>query len=128
MGNAAMARKILRPYNDDNPIIDTTPPPAQPVALTGRARAMLIMRLTLELMREQRGECYWCGVPMWHPRWTDNAAIDDTDFEDRATFDHRIPRSKGGADTKENGVVACYSCNQHRGDLPFEEYENWPPS
>ncbi len=37
------------------------------------------------------------------------------------TFDHVIPRSKGGETTWENVVAACSSCNLRKGDrLPHE--------
>lgn len=32
------------------------------------------------------------------------------------TIDHIIPRSKGGLDTWENLVTACYPCNTKKGD------------
>jgi 5-methylcytosine-specific restriction endonuclease McrA len=32
-----------------------------------------------------------------------------------ATYDHVIPRSRGGKTTWENVVIACVPCNQHKG-------------
>lgn len=117
-----------RPYNDQNPIIDTTPPPAPRRRRRpgDRDTALRQARLTIELMREQGGECYWCGVAMWHPRLYGTLTDEGRNQDDRATFDHKITVSAGGKTTKENGVAACRSCNNHRGDMPFEEYEKWP--
>lgn len=128
MGKSLSASDKLRPYNDANPIIDTTPAPRQR-ATTKRARARYLASLTVELMREQGNECYWCGCALWHPRVNNEAyTTRPHDPDDRATFDHKITVMAGGKDTKENGVAACYLCNEHRGSTPFEEYEQWTPS
>ena len=50
-----------------------------------------------------RFECQYCGA------------------HDDLTFDHVIPRSRGGRTTWENVVTACSSCNLHKGSqLPGE--------
>lgn len=46
------------------------------------------------------------------------------------TIDHVFPRSRGGLDTWENLVAACYTCNQAKGDKTPEESGMkllWPP-
>ncbi|WOJ89076.1 HNH endonuclease [Methylocapsa polymorpha] len=42
------------------------------------------------------------------------------------TFDHVIPRSKGGTTTWENVVAACSTCNLHKGDRLPGEAHMWP--
>ena len=42
------------------------------------------------------------------------------------TFDHLIPRSKGGHTTWENVVAACSPCNLRKGDRLPREVEMWP--
>lgn len=37
------------------------------------------------------------------------------------SIDHVIPKSKGGEDTWENMVVACFPCNSKKGDKTLEE-------
>ena len=48
----------------------------------------------------------------------------ETKAEQRmATVDHVLPRSKGGADTDDNRVIACYHCNATKADRVLEEAE-----
>ena len=42
------------------------------------------------------------------------------------TFDHVIPRSKGGTTTWENVVAACSPCNLRKGDRLPDEARMWP--
>jgi 5-methylcytosine-specific restriction endonuclease McrA len=49
--------------------------------------------------------CFYCGREL---------------TEATATFDHYRPRSKGGRATRDNGRLACATCNVEKGD-------QWPP-
>jgi 5-methylcytosine-specific restriction endonuclease McrA len=42
------------------------------------------------------------------------------------TFDHLIPRSRGGHTTWENVVTACSSCNLRKGGKRPEQARMWP--
>ncbi len=42
------------------------------------------------------------------------------------TFDHVIPRSKGGTTTWENVVAACSTCNLQKGDRLPNQAHMWP--
>lgn len=42
------------------------------------------------------------------------------------TFDHVVPRSKGGHTTWENVVAACSPCNLRKGDGLPRQVEMWP--
>ena len=55
-----------------------------------------------------RFECQYCG-----------------DRED-LTFDHLIPRSRGGQTTWDNVVAACSTCNLRKGGLPSSRARMWP--
>lgn len=52
------------------------------------------------------GRCQYCGKRV--PR-------------DDITYDHVIPRSKGGRTTWENIVIACLTCNQRKGGRTPEQ-------
>lgn len=45
---------------------------------------------------------------------------------DDLTFDHVVPRSKGGQTTWDNVVAACSPCNLKKGDRLPREVEMWP--
>jgi 5-methylcytosine-specific restriction endonuclease McrA len=42
----------------------------------------------------------------------------------QATLDHVLPKSMGGTFAIRNLVLACLSCNQKRGDAPYERFSN----
>jgi 5-methylcytosine-specific restriction endonuclease McrA len=51
-------------------------------------------------------QCFWCGCEL---------------TRETLTIDHYIPLSKGGNNKIRNLRLACFSCNQGRGnDLPEE--------
>ena len=58
-----------------------------------------------------RFECQYCGDP-----------FPTQDL----TFDHVIPRSKGGRTTWENVVTACSCCNLRKGSRLPRECSMWP--
>lgn len=74
--------------------------------------------LTHEALRERDGDtCHYCGVLMdfeagglgvWNPR--------------KASIEHVIPLSRGGAHTFENTVLACLECNIGKRDRTVEEW------
>jgi len=52
--------------------------------------------------------CCWCGVATKF-----HGSVDEPHF---ATIEHLIPLSKGGENSKENRRIACWKCNQERGN------------
>lgn len=57
--------------------------------------------------------CYYCGVALVknHPK------------ERRMTWDHKIPKAKGGTNAQANLVMACFQCNQEKGVLTETEFK-----
>jgi 5-methylcytosine-specific restriction endonuclease McrA len=53
-----------------------------------------------------KGHCQYCGA---------NLRLSE------ATFDHVVPRSRGGATSWENVVIACRPCNQRKGNKTPKE-------
>lgn len=41
------------------------------------------------------------------------------------TFDHYIPLSRGGLDELENYRLAHFSCNQMKGNMTAEEFQEF---
>lgn len=63
--------------------------------------------------------CYYCERVL---RW--GVSGDKAGNNNVATLDHIKPYSQGGKFAKENVVVACWSCNQLRGNMPFDRFKN----
>ncbi len=52
------------------------------------------------------GKCQYCGVVLSR----------DRKAPDCFTYDHIVPRARGGQTTWENVVVCCITCNQRKGN------------
>ena len=54
----------------------------------------------------QNWRCCYCG----------RRTVDEPNRRDSATLDHVIPRSRGGANHRDNLVLSCAECNENKGD------------
>lgn len=59
------------------------------------------------LLEREQGCCIYCGTHV---------------SESKMEIEHVIPKSKGGADSLNNLVLACSSCNQAKGSLDLKEF------
>jgi hypothetical protein len=71
--------------------------------------------------------------PSSHPAFTrfnvflrDRFSCQYCGSRDDLTFDHLIPRSRGGQTTWGNVVAACSGCNLRKGNLTPHEARMWP--
>ena len=64
------------------------------------------------LCEAQNWRCCYCGVKM-------------EDGGTKPTFEHVIPRSKGGAHEESNLVIACRDCNMKRGNEMWDVHEGF---
>lgn len=73
-------------------------------------------RLLKKLCKSQHWRCYHCEGFL------------ELGYEGkrmhRATFEHLVPLSKNGLDHPDNLVVACYNCNQLRGNKDLEDFNS----
>lgn len=53
--------------------------------------------------------CAYCGKTLGDREW-------------ECTFDHIVPKSKGGTREENNINPACFGCNQMKKDLSLEEF------
>ena len=68
-----------------------------------RKRSMRFSRDNIFI--RDRGECQYCGAQVTR----------HSDSDQSFTFDHVLPRSKGGKTDWTNVVTSCVSCNQRKG-------------
>lgn len=61
--------------------------------------------LKWEIYKRERGKCFYCDMKLKFKK---------------ATIDHIKPKSYGGELSKNNTVIACYTCNQKRGNMPAD--------
>ncbi|MDY6803740.1 MAG: HNH endonuclease signature motif containing protein [Cyanobacteriota bacterium] len=54
-------------------------------------------------------QCFWCGQKL---------------EKNEQTIDHLIPQSRGGSNSLENLRIACFSCNNSRGNSLFPPKPN----
>jgi 5-methylcytosine-specific restriction endonuclease McrA len=58
------------------------------------------------ILKRDHYSCVYCG----------------DDYRRYLTIDHVIPQSKGGKNTWDNLVTACFKCNNKKGSLDLEEF------
>src|SRR5690348_10905316 len=71
--------------------------------------------------------------PSTHPAFTrfnvflrDRFSCQYCGDRDDLTFDHLVPRSRGGLTTWDNVVAACSPCNLRKANLTMDEARMWP--
>lgn len=72
--------------------------------ITGRKKAVKFSRINVATRDDFR--CQYCGTK--HPL-------------SKLTYDHVVPRARGGRTTWENIVMACVPCNEKKGDLTLKQ-------
>lgn len=77
-------------------------------------------RKLLELHRSDP-RCFYCERVTVRRRTKDGCVPKD----DSATLDHYVPLSRGGTNAYWNLVLACWRCNQDKGDVSAEEFICW---
>ncbi|WP_309738822.1 MULTISPECIES: HNH endonuclease signature motif containing protein [unclassified Chamaesiphon] len=61
------------------------------------------------LLIEFGSKCWWCECTL---------------PSDKLTLDHLKPKSKGGSDSLENLRLACFPCNNSRGNSLYPPQKN----
>lgn len=68
----------------------------------------------LRLFHVQRGRCYWCTKTMELEPWVPNIHGKPKHNKKYATFEHLIPKYRGGLNSINNLVLAHGDCNNRR--------------
>lgn len=83
------------------PRVASAPPPLPELTVAPQLSRVARMRAILE---RDGGQCVWCSTPL---------ELGHRDL----TFEHVVPRLKGGPSWAENEVPACRGCNRRRGHV-----------
>lgn len=90
-------RERIQAYRSDHPQYAHYHPPERPHRKKRYTRSKLTGKEV----------CYYCGIKL---------------TRNNASYDHIIPLSRGGADTKANLVWCCKKCNYSKGSKLLEEW------
>lgn len=72
--------------------------------MVGKVRMSAVERQVFE---RDGGKCHYCGCGH------------------SITFDHIVPKSKGGSNSESNLVCACRPCNSSKGTKDYDEFKEW---
>lgn len=68
-----------------------------------------------QLYMDQAGKCHYCNTKMvLNPR--------DQNDPRGCTIDHKVPKSLGGSNHRENLIGCCRKCNGFRGNMLYEGF------
>lgn len=76
--------------------------------------------------------CAHCGDPVYF-KWERKSGQARQSKAKMATFDHIVTAQNGGTYALENGLLACYDCNNLRGNMKLETFQkkiaagDWEP-
>ena len=71
--------------------------------------------IRMALIDEYGGRCFYCGIEIYVANLGPRS---DSMFN----VDHKIPKSRGGTNKKDNLVCSCRKCNYSKGTLTVEEF------
>ena len=78
-------------------------------------------RLWLERQHSLKPRCHYCKCKTTlEPRGYSTHSNQPGSLH--ATLDHVIPLSKRGRDIHDNWVLACFTCNMLKADMPAHKY------
>lgn len=105
-GNAEIIAEHPESFGLVNPELTIMKPSIIKVNLYVDIRQQKVPLNRENIYKRDNYECVYCGNGKRH----------------LLTLDHVDPQAKGGGNTWDNLVTACFDCNQEKADLTIEEY------
>lgn len=102
--------------NTNNKIEKWSPSPDTPTWLTERRHPAVLNPLKIKLLPNEF--CYYCGLPLVEAR----IPLGQCPPDNLKTWDHKTPTARGGPNTRDNLVSACYGCNSDKANMTLEEW------
>ena len=76
-----------------------------------QAGAIRRKKLAQQAAEDQKGHCIYCNAAFTEKR--------------PPTFEHIVPKSKGGLDVASNCAASCFRCNQERGTANHDAFRRY---
>lgn len=78
-------------------------------------------RLYLQKLWNKDPHCVYCGRETLSPELNTNKQYDHR--RDRSTYEHMIPKIRGGSEARSNAALSCARCNHTKLDMTHEEFK-----
>lgn len=91
-----------------------------PLRVKGPTPALISRRAALYYATN--GHCFYCTRKLM-PLPAKSTPLPRPSADLWPTIDHKLPRTRGGTDKRDNLVICCYACNTIKGSLTAEEFE-----
>lgn len=105
-------RQAVAKHSQENPDLVRNRARARKERESKTLKDYLPLTLKLNLAKKQNNACFYCKE-------------ENLELSVMGELDHMTPIVQGGADIRENIVLACSQCNKEKHNKTVDEYREW---